>query len=136
MQSFHLTYEEIKSLVPFQFEKVSDHFRDNITNLKEGTLFFEDERWMGLSGCSGIILYAKIQGDRVFIAYKKSMRFTWRDSDIEVYCPCIYRQLSGKNAGKLFYFSYYESWRHTSNSFNEIKESMKTEKRWFIPSYI
>lgn len=137
MNSFHLTFSEIEKLVPFKFEEVLKPLHTNILNVDKDRLIFESERWLGLAGFSGIFNDVKVIDNRYLISFKaRSFKFTWRDTAVDVYCPGIYRQLSGKNAGRLFYFSFYESWRHNADSYDSIKESLKTEKRWFLPSYI
>lgn len=135
MNTFHLSYNEIAKLVPFKFEEITPPNNLIITQLSPGQLFFENERWLGLSGCGGILQSVKLVNQRYLISFK-NLSFTWRDTDINVYCPGVYRQLSGKNAGRLFYFPFYESWRHTTNSYDSIKKSLENEKRWFLPTYI
>jgi hypothetical protein len=138
MNSFHLTFTEIETLVPFKFEEVHKPLNTNILNVDKGRLIFESERWLGLCGFSGIFDSVKlVDNEQYLISFKaRSFKFTWRDTAVDVYCPGIYRQLSGKNAGRLFYFSYYESWRHNTESYDDVKNSLNTEKRWFLPSYI
>jgi len=137
----HLSQEEIKHFIPFKYELLRDYKYAKISDIPKDTYFWETENG-GRDGYTGFLQEFKLNyngHNKMCIVLDKRGCFTHRDdSHVEHinYCPAIYRQLSGKNKGKLFYFNFYEAWRLYSNSFEDIKKSFETEKRWFLPNYL
>ena len=134
-----LTIEELKELIPFKFELIRPVKKLKLSELPINTYFWETENG-AFDGFTGYFngFNTTMQENQVFILLGKNC-FTWRDkSCLEhlYHCPAIYRQLSGKNKGRIFHFSFYDAWKKYCDTKKDIQNSIKNDGRWFLPCYL
>jgi hypothetical protein len=138
--------QELINLIPFKVELISTSKNRLLNELRVGELYRENDSKFNpfqyhvscdLSDDRYIIKLTDLSYVNKIDTNKLNI-FTYRDKIPQVFTPIIFRQLSGKNKGKICWFPYFEAWKEYS-TIESIKHDLETkgkEKRYFLPTYL